>query len=80
MEIKLIIVLDLREQEILQAAIVTHGAPESLMALALTGACSLSDLEEARKLKRWLGDARARGDTNNELLNHIERELIRFGF
>lgn len=80
MEIKLIIVLDLSEQEALQAALVTHGAPESLIALALSGACRLNDLEEARKLRRWLGDARARGDTNDELLNHLERELIRFGF
>lgn len=80
MEIKLIIVLDLSEQSALQAALVTHGAPECLMALALTGACRLDDLEEAKRLRRWLGGARARGDTNDELLNRLERELIKFGF
>ena len=31
MEISLLIVLDLREQAALQAALVTHGAPDSLV-------------------------------------------------
>ena len=38
MEIKLLLTLDLREQAALQAALVTHGAPDALVTLALTGA------------------------------------------
>ena len=38
MEISLLIVLDLREQAALQAALMTHGAPDALVTLALTGA------------------------------------------
>jgi hypothetical protein len=78
-EINLLITLDLREQAALQAALVTHAAPDSLMTLALTGACRVSTLEEARTLRRWLGDARARGETGDAALNSIERALMRFG-
>ena len=39
MEISLLLTLDLREQAALQAALVTHGAPDCLVTLALTGAC-----------------------------------------
>ena len=79
MEINLLIVLDLREQAALQAALVTHGAPDSLVTLALTGACRIPSLDEARRLRRWLADARASGTTDFAALNVIERELIRFG-
>jgi hypothetical protein len=79
MEINLLLTLDLREQAALQAALVTHGAPDSLVTLALTGACRISTLEEARKLRRWLADARAAGETDLASLNTIERALIRFG-
>lgn len=79
MEINLLLVLDLREQAALQAALVTHGAPDHLVTLALTGACRISTLDEARKLRRWLADARAAGKTDLAALNLIERELIRFG-
>ncbi len=79
MEINLLMVLDLREQAALQAALVTHGAPDCLVTLALTGACRVSTLDEARKLRRWLGDARAAGSTDFASLNVIERALIRFG-
>ena len=79
MEINLLLVLDLREQAALQAALVTHGAPDCLVTLALTGACRMETLEEARRLRRWLADARASGDTNFAPLNDIERTLIRFG-
>ena len=79
MEINLLLVLDLREQAALQAALVTHGAPDHLVTLALTGACRIPSLDEARKLRRWLADARAAGSTDFASLNVIERELIRFG-
>lgn len=78
-EIILLITLDLEEQAALQAALVTHGAPDSLMTLALTGACRLGTIEEARKLRHWLGDVRARGDAADAALNAIERSLLRFG-
>lgn len=71
--------LDLREQAALQAALVTHGAPDSLLTLALTGACRLQTLEEARRLRRWLADARVAGATDFATLNDIERHLISFG-
>ena len=79
MEISLLLTLDLREQAALQAALVTHGAPDSLLTLALTGACRLQTLEEARKLRRWLADARVAGATDLAALNMIERQLISFG-
>ena len=79
MEINLLLVLDLREQAALQAALVTHGAPDHLVTLALTGACRIPSLADARKLRRWLADARTAGGTDFVALNVIERELIRFG-
>jgi hypothetical protein len=79
MEISLLLTLDLREQAALQAALVTHGAPASLLTLALTGACRIQTLEEARKLRRWLADARVAGATDFASLNVIERQLISFG-
>ena len=79
MEINLLLTLDLREQAALQAALVTHGAPDCLVTLALKGACRISTLDVARKLRRWLADARAAGETDLASLNTIERALIRFG-
>jgi hypothetical protein len=79
MEIGLLLTLDLREQAALQAALVTHGAPDCLVTLALTGACRIKTLDEARKLRRWLAEARAAGDSDLASLNNIERTLIRFG-
>ena len=79
MEISLLLTLDLREQAALQAALVTHGAPDCLVTLALTGACRITTLDEARKLRRWLADTRAAGETDFATLNTIERSLIRFG-
>lgn len=79
MEISLLLTLDLREQAALQAALVTHGAPDCLVTLALTGACRIQSLDEAKRLRRWLADARAAGKTDFVSLNVIERELIRFG-
>lgn len=79
MEISLLLTLDLREQAALQAALVTHGAPDSLLTLALTGACRIQTLEEARRLRRWLADARVAGATDFATLNDIERHLISFG-
>ena len=79
MEISLLLVIDLREQAALQAALVTHGAPDCLVTLALTGACRIATLDEARRLRRWLADARIAGNTDFASLNEIERSLIRFG-
>ena len=79
MEINLLLVLDLREQAALQAALVTHGAPDCLVTLALTGACRIASLDEARQLRRWLADTRVAGNTDFASLNVIERSLIRFG-
>jgi hypothetical protein len=79
MEINLLLTLDLREQAALQAALVTHGAPDSLVTLALTGACRIQTLAEARKLRRWIADARAAGETDFVSLNVIEQGLARFG-
>jgi hypothetical protein len=79
MEINLLLTLDLREQAALQAALVTHGAPESLVSLALTGACRIGSLDEARRLRRWLADSRASSEHNLPTLNNLERALIRFG-
>ena len=79
METGILLTLDLREQAALQAALVTHAAPDCLVTLALTGACRVSTLEEARTLRRWLADARAASETNVSILNTVERALIRFG-
>jgi hypothetical protein len=79
MEISILLTIDLREQAALQAALVTHGAPDSLVTLALTGACRLQTLEEARKLRRWLAEQRVAGATDFASLNVIERQLISFG-
>lgn len=79
METNLLLSLDRREQAALQAALVTHGAPDCLVTLALTGACKIASLEEARQLRRWLAAARAAGETDFASLNVIERSLVSFG-
>lgn len=79
MEINLLLTLDLREQAALQAALVTHGAPDALVTLALTGACRLATLEEARQLRKWLAEARRVGETDFASLHVIERALKSFG-
>lgn len=79
MEINLLLTLDLREQAALQAALVTHGAPDCLVTLALSGACRISTLAEARQLRTWLAEARSAGDTSAASLNVIERALLKFG-
>jgi len=79
MEIKLLLTLDLREQAALQAALVTHGAPDALVTLALTGACRISSVDEARQLRKWLAEARTAGDTDFASLHVIERALVDFG-
>ncbi|HZI59423.1 MAG TPA: hypothetical protein VFD62_01860 [Pyrinomonadaceae bacterium] len=77
MELNLLITLDLREQAALQAALVTHGAPDALVTLALTGACRIGSIREARQLRKWLEDARA--DQDLASLHVIEKALIDFG-
>jgi len=79
MEIKFLLTLDLREQAALQAALVTHGAPDALVTLALTGACRISSVEEALQLRKWLAEARTAGDTDLVSLHVIERALVDFG-
>jgi hypothetical protein len=79
MELNLLLTLDRREQAALQAALVTHGAPDSLVTLALTGACKISSIDEARQLRRWLAAARAGGETNFIAFSTIERALVKFG-
>jgi hypothetical protein len=79
MELSLLITLDLREQAALQAALVTHGAPDSLVTLALTGACRLSTIEEARQLRKWLAEARTAGETDFASLHVIEKAMVNFG-
>ena len=79
MEINLLLTLDLREQAALQAALVTKAAPDALVMLALTGACRISTLDEARALRRWLADARAGGEVDFAPLSVIESGLQGFG-
>jgi hypothetical protein len=79
MELSLLITLDLREQAALQAALVTHGAPDALVTLALTGACRISTFEEARQLRTWLAEARTAGETDFASLHVIERAMVDFG-
>ena len=79
MEINLLLTLDLREQAALQAALVTHGAPDHLVALALTGACRIPTLAEARRLRLWLVEARAAGGADFAAFDVIEQALARFG-
>jgi hypothetical protein len=80
MELNFLITLDLREQAALQAALVTHGAPDALVTLALTGACRIGSMDEARQLRRWLAEARSAGETDFGSLHVIERAMIDFGF
>ena len=79
MEISLLLTLDLREQAALQSALVTYGAPDCLVTLALTGGCRIQTLDEAKKLRLWLADARAGGNSDFASLNVIERALAHFG-
>ena len=79
MELNLLITLDLREQAALQAALVTHGAPDALVTLALTGACRLTSMEEARNLKKWLAEARTTDQSDFASLHVIEKAMANFG-
>ena len=79
MEINLLLTLDRREQAALQAALLTHGAPDCLVTMALAGACKISSLDEARQLRRWLSEAHSGSDTEFASLDMIERELVKFG-
>jgi hypothetical protein len=79
MEISLLLTLDRREQAALQAALLTHAAPDSLVTMALTGACKITSLDEARQVRQWLASARAGGETDFSAFSAIERELANFG-
>lgn len=79
MELNLLLTLDLREQAALQAALVTHAAPDALLTLALTGACRIGSLQEARQLRKWLSEARSAGDSDFALFQVIEKALVDFG-
>jgi len=75
MEINLLLTVDIREQ----AALVTHGAPDVLVTLALTGACRLGTLDEAHQLKEWLVNSQSAEDKNFDSLKLIENALQSFG-
>jgi len=79
MEINWLVTIDAQEQAALQSALVTHGAPECLVTLALNGRCRIANVEEAKRLRRWLADTRVANQNNVALLNSLERDLIRFG-
>ncbi len=79
MELSLLLTLDLREQAALQAALVTRGAPDALVTLALTGGCRITSLAEAKQLRKWLAEARTAGDSDFAALQVIEKALIDFG-
>jgi hypothetical protein len=79
MELNLLLTLDLREQAAVQAALVTHGAPDALVTLALTGACRIGSMDEARQLRKWLAEARVAGESDFASLHVIEKALIDFG-
>jgi hypothetical protein len=79
MELNLLLTLDLREQAALQAALVTHGAPDALVTLALTGACRLGSLQEAQQLRKWLAEARTAEESGLAPFQVIEKALVDFG-
>lgn len=79
MEINLLLTLDLREQAALQSALVTYGAPDALVTLALTGACRITSAGEARSLRDWLAAVRIAGETDFASFHVIERALVSFG-
>ena len=79
LEINLLLTLDRREQAALQAALLTHGAPDCLVTMALTGACKVSSLEEAQQLRKWLAEAQSTGDTDLGTLTAIRVALENFG-
>ena len=79
MELSLLLTLDLREQAALQAALVTHGAPDALVTLALTGACRIVSIEEARRVRKWLAEARTTGEADFSSLHVIEKAMVEFG-
>lgn len=79
MEINLLLTLDRREQAALQAALLTHGAPDCLVTMALTGACKIASLEEALQLRLWLAEAQSGSDTDTGTLQTIQRALQTFG-
>ena len=79
MELNLLLTLDLREQAALQAALVTHGAPDALVTLALTGACRIGSIEEARQLRKWLAEARNASETDFATFHLIEKAMLDFG-
>jgi hypothetical protein len=79
LEINLLLALDRREQAALQAALLTRGAPDCLVTMALTGACKISSLDEARQLRQWLSQSQSAGDTDASTLNTIHRALEKFG-
>ncbi|MEA2205611.1 MAG: hypothetical protein QOE77_2387 [Blastocatellia bacterium] len=79
MEISIVITLDKREQAALQAALLTHGAPDCLVMLALKGTCQISNIDEGQRLRKWIANARIAGETDFASLNVIERSLVKFG-
>jgi hypothetical protein len=79
LEINLLLALDRREQAALQAALLTRGAPDCLVTMALTGACKIASLKEAQQLRQWLAEAQSGGDTDAGTLQAIQNALEKFG-
>lgn len=80
MEISLLLTLTLREQASLQSTLVTRGAPDALVTLAVTGACRIQSLQEARTLYDWLVQAQAQFKGNDAAtLQIITDALTHFG-
>lgn len=80
MEISLLLTLSLREQAALQSTLMTRGAPDALVTLAVTGACRINSLAEARTLFDWLAAAQPQfknGDAAT--LQTITDALTHFG-
>jgi hypothetical protein len=47
--------------------------------MALTGACKISSVEEAKQLRQWLAEAQTGSDTDAGTLSAIQRALESFG-
>ena len=54
-------------------------APDALVTLALTGACRIASIDEARQLRKWLSEASNAEDTDFGSLHAIESALAGFG-
>src|SRR5918998_1483334 len=91
MEINLLLVLDLREQAALQAALVTHGAPDHLVTLVLSDAeigAAIDNPIDSQPLEEIISPGESvlvvvsdatRATGSAQLLNILVRRLIQLG-